>query len=83
MNRSLKEFISDYEYANIAYNKGLLLFDCLRTAMGDQKFVGALREYYSTNLYTIASQEGLMAPFVKRADVEGVFTSYIEGKIII
>jgi aminopeptidase N len=83
MNRSLAEFISDYEYVNIAYNKGLLLFESVRAAMGDEKFVAALKEYFEGNKFTIASPEALIAPFVKRADVEGIFTSYLDGKIII
>jgi aminopeptidase N len=83
MNRPLSEFISDYEYVNIAYNKGLLMFEALRTAMGDEKFFASLKDYFESNVYTIATPEHLIAAFVKRADVEGVFASFTEGKIII
>jgi aminopeptidase N len=83
MNRPLSEFISDYEYVNIAYNKGLLMFEALRTAMGDEKFFASLKDYFESNVYTISTPEHLIAAFVKRADVEGVFASFTEGKIII
>jgi aminopeptidase N len=83
MNRPLNKFISEYEYVNIAYNKGLLMFEAVRTAMGDEKFFAGLRDYFSTCLYQIATPEHLIAAFVKKADVEGVFSSFLDGKIII
>jgi hypothetical protein len=83
MNRNLANFISDYEYANIAYNKGLLMFEAVRTAMGDEKFLASLKEYFESNKFTLAPPEALYAPFVKRADVEGIFVAFTEGKIII
>ena len=83
MNRHVSEFDSDYEYANIAYNKGLILFDMLRQSIGDEKFTSALKEYFSANIYTIASCENLYASFLKYGDLEGFFSSFIDGKIVI
>ena len=83
MNRKLTEYVSDYEYTNIAYNKGLLLFESVRTCLGDDKFKAALKEYFKDNKFKVASPEAMIAPFAKRGDVEGIFTSFIEGKIII
>lgn len=83
MNRPLDKFISDYEYANVAYNKGLLMFEAVRAAMGDEKFKDSLKEYFNDNKFKIATAESLIAPFAKRADVEGVFASFLEGKVII
>ena len=83
MNRHVSEYESDYEYANIAYNKGLVLFDMLRQSIGDEKFVSALREYFNDNIYKIASCEDLYASFIKYGDLEGFFTSFVEGKIVI
>lgn len=83
MTRCLKDFASDYEYANIAYNKGLLMFESVRSSMGDEKFFDSLREYYEDNKFKIASAEDLIAPFASRHDVEGLFNSYIEGNVII
>ncbi len=83
MSRCLKDYVSDYEYVNIAYNKGMLMFEAVRVAMGDEKFNAALKEYCETNKFGIASPEALMAPFVKRADVQGIFNSFLEGKVIL
>lgn len=83
MNRSLGKFLSDYEYANVVYNKGLLLFEAVRQACGDEKFTEALKSYCSTYKFKVAPAEGLIGEFCRRGDLEGVFNSFIEGKIII
>lgn len=83
MTRSLNSFSSDYEYVNIAYNKGLLMFETVRTAMGDSKFFSATKRYFETNRFKIASPEELISHYAKLHDVEGLFASYIDGKVII
>ncbi|MDE6868089.1 MAG: M1 family metallopeptidase, partial [Clostridia bacterium] len=45
MTRNLKDFESDYEYANIAYNKGMIMFETLRQSIGDEKFLSGLKQY--------------------------------------
>ncbi len=83
MNRHLSEYESEYEYSNIAYNKGLIMFDMLRQSIGDEKFTSALKEYFNDNVYSIASCENLYASFLKQGDLEGFFTSFVDGKIVI
>lgn len=83
MTRSLKDFASDYEYINVAYNKGLLMCESVRTAMGDKKFFSALKSYFEANCFKIATQEELVSNFAALHDVEGIFMSYIEGKVVI
>ena len=83
MTRGLDTFSSDYEYINIAYNKGLLMFETVRTAMGDKKFYSALSDYFAANCFKTASPEELIRHFASKHDVEGLFASYIEGKVII
>ncbi|MGN0818019.1 MAG: M1 family metallopeptidase [Candidatus Coproplasma sp.] len=83
MNRPVSAYLSDYEYVNIAYNKALLMFESVRTACGDESFISALKEYYSTYKLRTATPEGLIAAFAARADTEGIFESFIQGKIII
>lgn len=83
MNRNLGKFSGDYEYINVAYNKGLLLFETLRTSMGDEKFTSALRHYFNSNLNKIASYESLVASFDHYYDVEGLIESYVQGKVVI
>ena len=84
MNRNLKDFESEYEYSNIAYNKGLILFDTLRQSIGDEKFGAGLKKYYADNLYKIASCDDLYGCFISGGtDLEGFFNSFTEGKIVI
>ena len=84
MNRHLKDFLSDYEYVNIAYTKGLLLFETLRSSVGDDKFFGALKSYFEGMRGKTATADALQKCFEKRGgDLSGVFESFIEGKVII
>lgn len=84
MNRNLKDYESEYEYTNIAYNKGLILFEMLRQSIGDERFIAGLKSYFDCGLYKIASYEDLCGSFINGgSDVEGFFTSFIEGKIVI
>ena len=84
MTRNLSQYSSEFEYNNVTYNKGLLLFDTLRNTLGDAKFFACLKEYFANNCGKRASAENLIACFLKSGtDVEGLFTSFLEGKIII
>ena len=83
MSRCLCDFSGEYEYVNVAYNKGLLAFESVRTAMGDRKFFNALKSYFESNKFRLASQEELISHFTALHDVEGMFNSYIEGKVVI
>ncbi len=84
MHRHLQSFAGEYEYVNVTYNKGLILFDTLRTSIGDQKFMQCLASYFSQYSGKIATSEDLIGCFVKcGVDLEGFFNSFIEGKIII
>ena len=84
MTRNLKDYQSEFEYSNVTYNKGIILFDTLRNSVGDEKFVNCLRNYYSAQCGKIAGADDLIAVFVKAGgDTEGLFNSFLQGKIII
>lgn len=84
MTRHLKDYESEYEYVNIAYNKGLILFDTLRNSIGDEKFLSGLKTYFKENEFKVASAEDLIGCFIGGGnDVEGFFSSFLEGKIVI
>ena len=83
MTRSLGDFASDYEYANIAYNKALIMFETLRTSMGDEKFFAALKKYFGENKFALAKSENLIAAFDSLYDVEGMIAGFVEGKTVI
>lgn len=83
MTRALCDFASDYEYANIAYNKALIMFETLRTSMGDEKFFDALEKYFSENKFSLAKPENLISAFSSLYDVEGMIAGFVEGKTVI
>ena len=84
MNRNLKDYESEYEYTNIAYFKGLIMFDMLRQSIGDEKFTAGLRKYFESNLYKLASCDDLFGCFISGGnDLEGFFNSFVDGKIVI
>lgn len=84
MNRKLCDFQGEYEYTNIAYNKGVILFDNLRQSIGDNRFKNGLKRYYSEYRYKIAKPENLISSFQKSGvDLVGFFSSYINGKAVI
>ena len=83
MSRTLDEFSGEYEYANIAYNKALLMFDAVRAACGDDNFVSALRKYCADYKFELAPPEGLTAAFAGYAGCEAIIRSFIDGEVII
>ena len=84
MQRPLTEFSGEYEYRNIAYDKGVILFDRLRDTLGDQKFFAALRAYAKANGGKIASPAELVSCFAARgAHAEGIFDSFLQGTCVI
>ena len=84
MSRSLKDFISDYEYKCIAYDKGVLMWDTLRKSVGEKKLLTGLRRYYSTCRFQTATPQDLIGCFEKTGlDVEGFFGSFLDGKAIL
>lgn len=84
MTRNLGAFSSEFEYTNVTYNKGLLLFDTLRGAVGDEKFNLCLKNYFKNCCGKIASADDLIAAFAAGGkDIESLFSSFITGKILI
>jgi len=84
MLRNLGEYNGEYEYVNTAYVKPCIMYDCLRTTIGDDDFFGALKKYYRDYAYKNATPDDLVGAFVKTgADVEGFFKSFFDGKAIL
>ena len=81
MDRPLSEY-GGYEYVVIAYDKGMLLFDALRDAVGDSAFFSSLRRYYAQNKGKIATPASLAAAF-KNAGASGVIASFVDGTAIV
>lgn len=84
MTRHLKEYLSDYEYRCLSYDKALIMFDTLRKSVGDEKFFASLKKYYKTHAYEVATVGDLVGCFEKSGlDVSGFFESFLEGKAIL
>ncbi len=84
MSRGLDAFSGEYEYANIAYNKGLILFDTLRSSIGDDKFTAALKRYFTSFSGKVATSGDITACFeAQGVDLTGFFAGFLDGKILI
>lgn len=84
MLRSLPEYSGEYEYVNIAYVKACVMFDYLRTTVGDKAFFSGLKRFYDENAYKTATPESLVGAFERAgADCNGFFDSFFNGKEII
>lgn len=84
MTRHLKDFVNEYEYRCISYDKSVVMFDTLRKSVGDEKFLDGLRRYYKENAYKIATPDGLIGAFERCGlDVRGFFESFLQGKAIL
>ena len=84
MTRHLKDFLSEYEYRCLAYDKAVVMFDTLRKSVGDKKFLSALKRYYENNRFQLATTGALIGSFEKTGlDVSGFFDSFLHGKAIL
>lgn len=84
MNRSLKDFTSDYEYVNIAYVKPCIMYDYFRTTVGEEKFFKGLKKFYEDYKFKNTTIDDLIACFNKvGCHAEGYFESFVNGKAVI
>ncbi len=84
MTRDLAEYISDYEYKCLAYDKAVVMFDTLRKSVGDRKFFSALKRYYQLGRYEMNGAGALVGAFEKTGlDVGGFFDSFLSGKAVL
>ncbi len=81
MTRHLKEYLSEYEYAAITFDKSVVMWDTLRKSVGEKKFLSSLKRYYGKHAYNIASAGALVGSFERSGlDVAGFFDSFLQGK---
>ncbi len=84
MNRPLTSYAGEYEYRNIAYDKGVILFDRIREITGREKFNAALKRYAAKYSGKMATPAELMKCFsYAGSDVSALFDSFLEGKCVI
>ena len=80
MNRPLNSFSGDYEYRILAYDKGVVLFDRLRSTMGDRRFFSALKGYAQKYRGEVATAYDLTGCFSSQ---EELILSFTEGRCVI
>lgn len=84
MTRHLKDYLSDYEYKCISYDKAVVMWDTLRKSVGEKKFFDGLKKYYQNCKFKMATPYDLIGCFEKAGlDVSGFFDSFLEGKAIL
>lgn len=85
MNLPVHEYQNDYEYSYMVYVKGVIMFDSLRTAVGEKKLIAGLRKYYQENKFKIASKDDFYSAFKSAChqDLENFFEGYLNGTAII
>lgn len=83
MNRNLSEYSSTMDYTYHTYVKGSLLFDSLRHAIGNDKFLTGLRNYYKDYNGKIAQPDALIAAFENSSGVrlKSFFDNWVSGKV--
>jgi hypothetical protein len=67
-DKPAKEFKSALQYTAIVQAKGALLFVALRRELGDEKFFKALKAYYTSRRFTVASPDDLRESFLAVTD---------------
>ena len=78
MQRPLSTYLSNGEYVAVTYQKGTLLFDHLLSIVGEKKFVAALKEYYASNKFLVATPSSLAAAFKTQGfDVAPILDSWL------
>ncbi len=84
MNRALDEFETEPEYVNNIYVRGIIMFDTLKSQIGEKKFLNALSGYYSKFKFKNATTADFIATFEEKCgrQMEGFFNSWLLGEVV-
>lgn len=84
VDKPAREFRNAMQFTAIVQAKGGILFSLLRQELGDKKFFAALKSYFSTNKFRIATPEQLRASFLNEAEdprnVRALFQRWLREK---
>lgn len=85
MNLKINEYQNDYEYSYMVYVKGVIMFDCLSDAVGENKLVAGLKKYYKDSKFKIATKEDFYSAFKSAChqDLDNFFEGFLNGTTII
>ena len=82
LSRPLADFPGELAYVCLTYDKGMLLFETLRDALGDRRFFAGLRRYYADFCGRIALPEDLASAF-RNAGAAGIIRSFADGTAVL
>lgn len=85
MDKCVGEFATNIEYTYMTYVKGQLLFDAVRTLIGDKAFFQGLKTYYENCKFKVATKADIVGAFEKncRYKLESYFDSWINGTALL
>lgn len=85
MNRPVNKYSTDAEYVYNIYVKGVIMYDCLMSSIGERKLVGALRDYAHQFAFKNATGNDLINCFEKSTKIKlsEFFNSWINGDVIL
>ena len=83
MTRPLSEFKTEPEYVNLVYTKGVLMFDSLRSLVGEKKLLTALRDYYKKYAFKNVKGYEFMEIIDKKTGFGPVMESFLDGEVVI
>ncbi|MGI6702275.1 MAG: M1 family metallopeptidase [Christensenellales bacterium] len=84
MNRALNEYQSEFEYVNMVYTKGMLMFNTIYEIQGRKRFMKCLNKLYDNHLFKTVSGEDIINIFSEgNKAVRGVFEAWLNGKVVI
>jgi len=85
-NRPSRDYRNTFQYAAVVATKGALMLVQLQRLLGDEKLLGAFRNYYQANLFGIAELEDLRgaliaeAPVDQKRKVARIFDRWLTGR---
>lgn len=80
MRRAVYEYNNEAAYVITAYDKGMLMNNCLYNLLGEKAFLTACRNYLDDNRYKIATAENFVSSF---PDCAPLINCWLDGKVLI
>ncbi len=77
MDKCVNDYATNLEYTYMTYVKGQLMFDSIRSLIGDDAFFNGLKTYYKQNKFKVATKADMIGAFEKHTDYR--LTSYVES----
>ena len=83
MLRALDEFNTEPEYINNIYTRGVLLFDTLRSELGNKKLNSTLKAYFKEFAYKNVNTSEFISYFSSKSgrNLEKFFNSWLNGEV--